>query len=244
MDLWGITDRGSVRKENQDAYRAEMLSEGLALGVVCDGMGGALAGNIASQLALETFWEEVAVRCAGGGLPEDPEQALREALERSNRAVFERSLTDPDCRGMGTTLVALLCDGRRGWAIHVGDSRCYLATEGSIEQVGRDHSLVEVLLARGEITPEQARSHPRKNLITRALGVEMRVEPDVTRVDCPEEGGWFLLCSDGLSNQVTDQELLYEIVHGGASEDCCRRLLELALSRGAPDNVTAVLVEL
>lgn len=241
MNLWGITDRGSVRRENQDAYRAALLREGLALGVVCDGMGGALAGNVASTLAVEAFWNEVAAGCAEG-LPEEPDQVMARALSVSNAQVYRRSMEDAQCHGMGTTLVAALCCGRRAWVVNVGDSRCYLADEESIRQVSRDHSLVEVLVDRGEITREQARSHPHKNLITRALGVEPEVEADIFTVECPEDG-FLLLCSDGLSNQVTNQELLYEMIHGGQPETCCGRMLEIALSRGAPDNVTAVLLK-
>ena len=242
MNLWGITDRGSVRKENQDAYRAELIGPGIGLGVVCDGMGGALAGNIASGLALQAFWDEVAGKCARG-MPEQPEQVLRSALAVCNEAVFRRSEEGEDCRGMGTTLVAALSDGARAWVLNVGDSRCYQADGESIRQVSRDHSLVGALVARGEITPEQARSHPHKNLITRALGVEDHVKPDTYVIDCPADS-FLLLCSDGLSNQVTNQEMLYEIIHGGEPETCCARLLEIALLRGAPDNVTAVLFQL
>lgn len=243
MNLWGITDRGAVRTENQDAFRAEMLGDSLGLGVVCDGMGGALAGNVASSLALDTFWSEMVWGCSGGTMPEHPEDVLRDALNAANTAVFRRSREDPSCRGMGTTLVAVLSDGRRAWVLNVGDSRCYLADPSSIEQVSRDHSLVEALVARGEITRSQARSHPNKNLITRALGVESTVKGDIFTSHCPANG-FFLLCSDGLSNHVTNQEILYEIVHGGEPETCCQRLLEIALQRGAPDNVTAVLLQL
>lgn len=243
MELWGITDKGAVRSQNQDAYQAGFIgSGGLGFAVVCDGMGGALAGNIASTMALRRFWDEVSGRCAAG-LPEDPEQALRAALEAANEEVYLRSCGDPACQGMGTTLVCALTDGQRAWVLNVGDSRCYLADGESIRRVSRDHSLVEVLVARGEITQEQARTHPRKNLITRALGVEGKVTPDVYAVDCPP-GSFLLLCSDGLSNQVTEQEILYEILHAGPPETCCRRLLDIALKREAPDNVTAVLLQL
>lgn len=243
MELWGITDKGAVRRQNQDAYQAGLIgSEGLGFAVVCDGMGGALAGNVASGMALDGFWGMVTERCAAG-LPNDPDAVLRQALSAANAAVFHRSCQDRDCQGMGTTLVSVLTNGRRAWVLNVGDSRCYLTDGESIRQVSRDHSLVELLVARGEITPEQARSHPRKNLITRALGVEEQVMPDVFALDCPA-GGYFLLCSDGLSNQVTAQEILYEIVHGESPDTCPRRLLDIALKRGAPDNVTAVLVRL
>lgn len=243
MELWGITDKGAVRSQNQDAYQAGLIgSSGLGFAVVCDGMGGALAGNIASTMALRRFWDEVSGRCAAG-LPEDPEQMLRAALEAANEEVYLRSCEDPSCQGMGTTLVAALTDGQRAWVLNVGDSRCYHADGESIRRISRDHSLVEVLVSRGEITREQARTHPRKNLITRALGVEGKVTPDVFAVDCPP-GSFLLLCSDGLSNQVTEQEILYEILHAGPPETCCRRLLDIALKRDAPDNVTAVLLQL
>lgn len=242
MKVWGITDRGSVRKENQDAWAAGLLREDLALAVVCDGMGGALAGNVASTLAVQTFWDEVAAHCTNGW-PADPQSVLTQAAALSNACVYRRSREDAGCRGMGTTLVAALCDGRQAWVVNVGDSRCYAAGQASIVQVSRDHSLVEMLVNRGEITREEARSHPNKNLITRALGVEAEVQADLFAVDCPADS-FLLLCSDGLSNLVTSQELLYELIHGGAPEGCCQRLLELALGRGAPDNVTAVLLQL
>lgn len=243
MEIWGITDRGAVRRQNQDAYQAGLIgSDGLGFAVVCDGMGGALAGNVASNMALNSFWDSVTDRCAAG-LPNDPESMLRGALDAANEVVYTRSCQDRDCKGMGTTLVSVLTNGERAWVLNVGDSRCYLTDGETIRQVSRDHSLVELLVSRGEITPEQARSHPRKNLITRALGVEGRVVPDVFALDCPADG-CFLLCSDGLSNQMTGQEILYEILHGGAPDTCPRRLLDIALKRGAPDNVTAVLLRL
>lgn len=242
MNLWGITDRGSVRKENQDAYQTVFLREGLGLGVVCDGMGGALAGNVASTLALETFVGDLTAQCAEG-LPQEPMDALLHAAERANEVVYRRSREDSACHGMGTTLVAAMSDGAHVWVLNIGDSRCYQADGEEIRQVTRDHSLVEDLVARGDITPEQARSHPRKNLITRALGVEPSVTPDLYTVE-GQPGSFLLLCSDGLSNTVSDQELLYEVIHGGAPDSCCQRLLDIALIRGAPDNVTAVLFQL
>ena len=242
MNIWGITDVGAVRHQNQDSYQIELLAEDMALGIVCDGMGGAKAGNVASQLAVETFLET-----AKAQPPEqwrnEPEALLHFAAEQANGAVHFRANVDADCRGMGTTMVAALVVGDRAYILNIGDSRCYLVRPEGITKVTRDHSVVEDLVARGQITPEQARQHPQKNLITRALGAESRLRADLFRQPM-EHGDALLLCSDGLSNMVSDQELLYEVLHGGPAEDCCRRLLDIALSRGAPDNVTAVLLQM
>lgn len=238
IKAWGITDRGAVRHQNQDAYYLDVPGN-LALAVVCDGMGGAKAGNVASTLAVDTFVE--ALR-SGSIDAQEPDDALARAAEQANRAVFDRAVSDPACQGMGTTMVAVLLTDRSAHILNIGDSRCYLVTETGISRVTRDHSVVEDLVQKGRITPEEARLHPRKNLITRALGAEERVRADLYHLDLAV-GDCLLLCSDGLSNIVTDQELLYEIIHGGEKENCCRRLLDIAMSRGAPDNVTAVLIQ-
>lgn len=242
MNIWGITDVGAVRRQNQDDYHIELLEEDMALGIVCDGMGGAKAGNVASQLAVETFLET-----AKAQPPEqwrnEPEALLHFAAEQANAAVHFRASVDADCRGMGTTMVAALVVGERAYILNIGDSRCYLVRPEGITKVTRDHSVVEDLVVRGQITPEQARQHPQKNLITRALGAESKLRADLYRQPMAS-GDALLLCSDGLSNMVSDQELLYEVLHGGPAEDCCRRLLDIALSRGAPDNVTAVLLQM
>mgnify|MGYP002571319449 FL=1 len=144
---------------------------------------------------------------------------------------------------MGTTMVAALVVGQNAYILNIGDSRCYLVQPDGIRRLTRDHSVVEDLVTRGKITPEQARQHPQKNLITRALGAEAQLRADLYR-QALSPGDALLLCSDGLSNVVTEQEVLYEVLHGGPAEDCCRRLLDIALLRGAPDNVTAVLLQM
>lgn len=242
MNLWGITDVGAVRKQNQDFYFLEPQFPGGALGVVCDGMGGAKAGNIASSIAVDAFVSALR-RASESGLPEDPAQVMSDAVRQANELIAYRASIDRDCDGMGTTLVAAWALNGRIHLINVGDSRAYLISEEGISKVTRDHSLVEDLVMEGRITAEEARIHPQKNLITRALGAEPDVEADLYRLNY-KAGDFLLLCSDGLSNVVTDQELLYEIAHGGPPETCCERLLNLTLSRGAPDNITAVLFEL
>ena len=238
MQVWGITDRGTVRQQNQDAYAAKVLKDGRVVALVCDGMGGARAGNVASTLAVERFMEEFLKPGQDG----PDEERMAHAAAAANQAVYDRSVRDAECAGMGTTLVAVLAGEREAVVLNEGDSRCYHINRDGIALVTRDHSLVEDLVERGELTREQARTHPHKNLITRALGAEPDLMAD--RFHQPlAEGDCLLLCSDGLSNVVNEQEMLYEVVHGDGDEGCCKRLLDIALSRGAPDNVTAVLVK-
>ena len=237
MQVWGVTDRGAVRQQNQDAYAARVLEDGRAIALVCDGMGGARAGNVASTMAVKLFMEEFLMP----GQKDSVEEQMGHAASVANQAVFQRSATDPECAGMGTTMVAVLAGAEEAVILNEGDSRCYHINDEGIVLVTRDHSLVEDLVERGELTREQARTHPHRNLITRALGAE-----PVLMADCFHQplspGDCLLLCSDGLSNVVNEQEMLYEVVHGGAPEQCCQRLLSIALSRGAPDNVTVVLM--
>lgn len=238
---WGVTDKGAIRTQNQDGYYLDVPSEHLAVGVVCDGMGGAKAGNIASLIAVETF-----VDTLQSMQPNDeagPPAVLSQAAATANSAVFRRACTDPDCRGMGTTMVAVLIVDNVAYLLNIGDSRAYHINEDGITRLTRDHSVVEDMVARGDITPEEARTHPRKNLITRALGAEEQIRADLYEKQLVP-GDYLLLCSDGLSNVVTDQEILYEVIHGGEAAECCQRLLDITLSRGAPDNVTAVLFQI
>ena len=142
---------------------------------------------------------------------------------------------------MGTTLVAVLVQGRKATVVNVGDSRAYLIDRNGIRQVTKDHSLVQLMVDRGELTAEVAKSYPGKNFITRAIGTEPVVMCDIFHRDL-NKGDFLLLCSDGLSNLMDDQEILFEVVHGVNKQRCCKRLLSIAKNRGAPDNVTSVLV--
>lgn len=243
MEAWGLTDVGNVRSQNQDAFRIVELGRDALLAVVCDGMGGAKSGNVASRLASEVFSEEVKRSFSADLTPDEAEQMLRAAAKLANISVFEQSQLSEDYAGMGTTLVAALTYPRATLVLNIGDSRAYLINADGVQCITRDHSVVEMMVQRGELTPEQAKTHPSKNLITRAVGTEETVFSDVFRVETEPED-CILLCSDGLSNQMADQEILFEVVHGARRDDCCRRLLEIAKNRGAPDNVTSVLIEL
>ena len=222
MEAWGLTDTGNVREENQDFYRMERLGPETLLAVVCDGMGGARAGNVASRLACEVFCGEVCRSLRDGMTEAEEQDVLCTAAKLANISVYEHAQLSEEFRGMGTTLVAALVRGLRVEIVNIGDSRAY---------------------QRGELTHEQAKNHPSKNLITRAVGTEKQVAADVFSLTA-EPGDCLLLCSDGLSNQMADQEILFEVVHGAQKADCCQRLLDIAKSRGAPDNVTSVLIAL
>ena len=240
MELWGTTNRGVVREENQDAFQIEALSAQHMFAVVCDGMGGARAGRVASTLAVDAFVERFTTLWA-----EDmsrPKDILLCAATAANEQVHDKSVHDPACFGMGTTMVALYLSDGHAIVLNEGDSRAYHIKPDSIMQITQDHSLVEDLVRRGELTPDQARVHPHKNLITRALGAEADLHADLFEFDV-NSGEFIVMCSDGLSNLVSEQEILYEVLFGGSEEECCKRLLEIAINRGAPDNVTVVLAK-
>ena len=241
MQSWGLTDPGSVRKQNQDAYQMEQLDRSTLLCVVCDGMGGAKSGNVASSLAMDVFVQEIR-RSWKPGMDQDRiDLMLRNAVRLANFTVYDQAQQFEEFDGMGTTLVAALIRGKRVSIVNVGDSRCYGIDRGGIHQITRDHSLVQMMVDRGDISPEKAKSYPGKNFITRAIGTESTVMCDLYHWEV-SKGDYLLLCSDGLSNTMDDQEILFEVVHGVNKQHCCRRLLEIAQNRGAPDNVTSVLV--
>lgn len=245
MNIFGLTDIGVMRKDNQDSYAIRELSDGTVVAVVCDGMGGAQAGSVASAIAVETFCADLEA-AAKDGIPKDAQtrrEMLAHACKNANERVFDRSLSALEYEGMGTTLVAAMVLPDEVHIVNIGDSRCYLITKEVIRQITLDHSLVQVLVERGEITPEQARVHPKKNLITRALGVDDQVLSDPYRIP-RDEGSWLMLCSDGLSNVLSDETLHAEIAAAEDAEECARKLLSMTLEMGAPDNVTIVLVKL
>ena len=241
MNQWGLTDRGNVRAQNQDYFTIVRFSPEHALAVVCDGMGGAKSGNVASRLATDVFIREVK-RTWNASLDDDAlRRMLVVAVELANRAVYEHAQLSEDFSGMGTTLVAAFVKTDLAIAVNVGDSRAYLLREQGVTRITEDHSVVQLMVRRGEITEEEARTYPGKNLITRAVGTEPRVSCDVFTLRVAP-GDAILLCSDGLSNLLTDQELLFEVVHAVHKEQCCQHLIEIAKDRGAPDNITAVLM--
>jgi protein phosphatase len=243
MQYWGITDPGCIRTQNQDSYQVEQLGKNALLCVVCDGMGGAKSGNVASTLAVDVFVQEVKRTWVANMAPDRIDQMLKNAVKLANFTVFDQAQQFEEFDGMGTTLVAALISGDYATIVNVGDSRAYSITSDDVRQLTTDHSLVQMMIARGELTPEKARNYPGKNLITRAIGTESVVECDIFHRDLAD-GECLLLCTDGLSNLVDEQEILFEVVHGLNKQSSSQRLLEIAKKRGAPDNVTCVLIQI
>lgn len=242
MQIWGLTDTGLVRKENQDAYAADQIS-GHTVCVVCDGMGGAAGGQEASRIAVFTFMEEMRRALRPEMTPEQLQEISSRAVALANHAVREAAAASEERRNMGTTLVSAVSYAGGAVLTNVGDSRAYHITPEGITRVTKDHSLVESMVDRGDITEEEARRHPNRNLITRALGPD--ISSDCDGYICPmAPGDYLLLCTDGLVDTVTDQEMLFEVIHGDGPDTCLDRLLAIAKDQGAPDNVTAVLMQM
>ena len=240
IKTWAITDVGLVRKENQDTYRIARNGD---VCVVCDGMGGAAGGQIASTLAAETYVAELEKILKPDMTPEQLREASSYAVAMANQAVENRATEDAELSNMGTTLVSAIAYEGGAVITNIGDSRAYYITEAGITRITKDHSLVESMVDHGDITADEARHHPNRNLITRALGRDTNAACD-GYIRPMEKGDYILLCTDGLVNTVTDQEMLFEIIHGQGEDTCLSRLMEIAKSQGAPDNVTAVLMRM
>jgi serine/threonine protein phosphatase PrpC len=237
------THIGRVRRTNQDSFGCD---DALGLYVVCDGMGGAAGGDIASQIASETFL--ATARVEFDNLRNSNSQASCVALQRAaaaaNRAVVERSAWDIRYRGMGSTLVAFRILEDQLTVIHVGDSRCYLVRNGNAMQLTEDHSFVAEQLRRGLITPAEAEASAKRSVITRAIGAEPDVRPDV-QITTLQPGDTLLLASDGLTRHVEDSELAAILSVASASPaELCGRLIDLANGRGGSDNITTLIVKI
>ena len=242
MKAWGVTDVGLRRRENQDSYALESFGAPDAIvAVVCDGMGGVSGGRLASTLAVSTYLDTLHALAKPEMTVEQVRELQRVCVSRANRAVYERSRESAEYRGMGTTLVSAVVSREVAVVANVGDSRAYHIGAQGIRRVSQDHSVVAEMVASGEITAEQARTHPNRNLITRALGPGAEVACD-TYVVPLAEGDCLLLCTDGMTGTALDEELLDIVRAAKDGEAALAALIELAKRRGAPDNVTAVLI--
>jgi protein phosphatase len=227
------TDRGRKRPANEDAFGFS-VEQGVY--VVCDGMGGAAAGEIASQLAVD---EMIRLMSSREGTPVD--EAALKAIYSANTAIYSRSRRSARLSGMGTTLVALISTGQHVWVMNVGDSRCYRLRAGKIEQITLDHSLVEEQVRNGNMTPQEALRSPLRNVITRALGTQEEVTADVFEMEAGQ-GDLFLLCSDGLTRELTDARIAELLSVDMPLDELCGSLVEAANKAGGHDNITCILV--
>jgi serine/threonine protein phosphatase PrpC len=231
-----VTDRGRKRPSNEDAYG---FSVEAGVYVVCDGMGGAAAGEIASTLAVEEI-----LRLMTGRKPEEEASlpdAAESAISAANKAIYSRAQRNHRLSGMGTTMVALAAREQHVWVLNIGDSRCYRMRQGHLEQLTRDHSLVEEQVRMGRMTPREALHSPFKNVITRALGTQSQVTPDVFEFEA-EPGDVFMLCSDGLTRELSDLAIEGLMNSELPLEKLSTQLVEAAKKAGGHDNITCLLV--
>jgi protein phosphatase len=245
---YGITDRGRKRAKNEDRFRINAFGD---LFLVADGMGGHLAGEIASKIAVDTVEDFISLASGDeeitwpfevdSSLPEEANQ-LKVAIQLANRKIFNLTKEKTDLEGMGTTIVAALIKNGSAYIAHVGDSRAYLLRGETIRALTSDHSWVNMQVSLGMMSPEDARDHPLKNIITRALGTRSEVEVDI-RIEEFRHGDYLVLCSDGLSSLVSEEQIRQTVVQEQERvEQAAIRLVEMANEAGGEDNITAVIV--
>ena len=241
MRVIGVTDVGLHRKENQDTFAtAEVCGRHIA--IVCDGMGGEKGGKIASSIAMETYLSQLKVLMRPDMMIEQLRELSSFCVAQANTAVHQYALENSGCKGMGTTLVSVITDGENALVSNIGDSRAYLIRNGKISRVTHDHSVVESLVEAGDITAEEARTHPNRNLITRALGPEANASCDTYEMRL-QKGDRLLLCTDGLIVTATDEQIEHTVCEAEDIDAALTALIALAKQYDAPDNVTAVLLE-
>ena len=240
MKIVAKTDIGLRRESNQDSYAAGELPGAVAWAVVCDGMGGAAGGNYASSTAVKVISERITSSYRAGMSASSIRNMLTSAIAAANISVYDMSKADPELTGMGTTVVVAIVVDNNVFIAHAGDSRAYILSNGSLNQLTKDHSIVQEMIDHGTLTPDEAKVHPRKNIITRALGVdyELRIDFDIADIG---ENDVLILCTDGLTNFVEPQEI-YELTDDGKFYEYAERLVDRANSNGGGDNITVVTV--
>jgi len=231
-----VTDRGRKRTSNEDAFG---LSVEHGVYIVCDGMGGAAAGEIASSLAVDEMMRVLKARGSNENTPAS--KLIAEAVAEANEAIFARAQRNPRLSGMGTTLVGLVARENRVWVINIGDSRCYRMRGRRLEQLTEDHSLVEEQVRMGRMTESEALRSPFRNVITRALGTQPSVSPDIRELEA-DAGDLFMLCSDGLTRELSDDLIESLLCLDLGLENLCGRLVHAAKKAGGHDNITCLLV--
>lgn len=240
MFVVGKTDIGKQRNENQDRFHVSMPDDKTCIAVVCDGMGGAASGSVASEMASSVVYDRLNLSYRPDMEPKSIKSMLTSALTAANTMVYQKSRDNEENEGMGTTCVAALLHNDICSIVSVGDSRAYLLDDSGITQITTDHTMVEYLHSKGIIDEEQMKVHKMKNVITRAIGVEQDIDIDYFEVEM-REGSVLLVCTDGLTNYCSD-ELIYSIVYKRPLEQAVGELIDYANNSGGKDNITAVLM--
>lgn len=241
MHCTGQTHIGLVRSNNQDKLDYGVLGETTQYAVVCDGMGGANGGNIASDIAVRVIAERIKEAAQDGRLEGSAQHVLESAMAAANFEVYDRAQGDTQLDGMGTTVVAVVTCGHTAYISHVGDSRVYLLHNNELTAVTRDHSVVQEMVESGQLTEEEARSHPRKHFITRALGVSEMESGEYDELELTA-GDRLLLCTDGLTNMV-EPASIRQIIQDKTLEEAVPALVQAALDGGGTDNITVLLLD-
>ncbi len=241
MQIASKTDIGKLRESNQDFVKTHIFDDGTAFLVVCDGMGGANAGNVASEVAANAIYDYVLKKYVTSLNSHELKTIMTSAINRANLDVFDLAQADEQYYGMGTTVVATIIKDGYAYTVHAGDSRAYVAYSDEIEQVTLDHSIVQQLLASGLITEKESKTHPKRNVITRALGIQECIELDYNTTKLNKDFS-FLLCTDGLTNMV-DDETICQILTNTNSSDACEKLIVCANDNGGSDNITVALAK-
>ena len=240
MQLYSKSDIGLIRETNQDFCMTGEFPGGAVWAIVCDGMGGHNGGSTASRVATETMSGTLTSGYREDMNSDEIRNLLELAVSCANKSVYEMALHVQGLEGMGTTVVAVIAKGGIAHVIHAGDSRAYFCTKDEIRRITTDHSIVQMLIDSGELTPEQARSHPYRNQITRALGTEPEQSTDYNTVDFVP-GSKILICTDGMSNYITDEDLL-GVVNENNCEELTEKLIDIAKQRGGSDNITVAVI--
>ena len=234
------TDKGMIRESNQDAYAVGELPGEVAWAVVCDGMGGAAGGNIASALAVKVISDKINASYNENMKDSSIKNLLDSAITAANIEVYDMADSRPELKGMGTTVVCSIVRDNQAFIAHAGDSRAYIADKNSIKQITTDHSMDQALVDEGKITPEEAENHPNKNIITRAVGVDKKIDIEFNQIPLNDEET-LILCTDGLSNYVSSNEL-FENISDGQYYAFADRLVKKANNNGGGDNITVVAI--
>lgn len=235
-----LTDRGRVRSHNEDAGGIYYNSTNQLLAVIADGMGGHQAGDVASKMAITQIdkqWKNT----KKFEKPNEIEEWLQNTIQEINKAIYEHAQNNQECEGMGTTLVIVVHIDEFLTVAHIGDSRCYLLNQHKLKQVTEDHSLVNALVQSGQISRDDAKHHPRKNVVLRALGSELQVDADIKTISI-DENEKVLLATDGLTDKILDEELFEIINKHDDIHLACQELIDLANNRGGEDNISLILL--